>query len=274
MPEWPRKVTEQKAEAGAIISYEGLDWIDISPKGIPAPLIDTEKGPVWGRFEAKDLTKMEYVADVDDSEEEILKEMGRIDFEPRTGKHAYEHSKRKDGEDAYELIQKDGTWLLSANTPKTIRHIIAKTLEHEAAINPRINECTAHISLRLIRPEHTEYWANEAGEAHFDGTDDINYVVTSAPGTVQYLPDSPVAVIDPDVQKNNFTQPAEKWFREKGAPDGLAASSMLPMKLYRFDDSTLHSIPWDMPAVSAENSGKPRFFFRITFSPEAPWKGK
>ncbi len=110
------------------------------------------------------------------------------------------------------------------------------------------------VTLRLIRPHHHVNWDSQKGP-HFDGPFDAKfnaYIVASEPTTVQY---SGKIDLDPTFQHSQWlSKDPETVIQEQN----LIPASILPMKLYRMNQHTMHSIPWNWM------SEKMRFFLRVT----------
>jgi hypothetical protein len=206
------------------------------------------------KHEKVPYTPFELVGDIDDTEEEILRELEGLEYD-ENGDAQLPRA---------ELV--NGRWQLDSSVPGTVRRMFEKAVSDEASRHRRYRFDKAFVSVRLIKPEHEQFW-RENQNIHSDATGTVSgYIATSAPGTVQYLADAGTNPKLP-VQNPDALEPAEDWYKREGMDQGFRASSILPMKLYHMDENTYHSVPWDLHAQNSEGKKKNRFFFRVLFLP-------
>jgi hypothetical protein len=242
-----------------------IEYLALTPR-LPEG-VSTGEEQEMSHAKQEPMTRMEFIGDIEESESDALKDIQNLAYDS-DGVHV-------DSEAYGYIFHERGTWFINAQMPPVIQHIFIKALAHEALINPNLSVYAAEISIRLETSEYQEHRKARDNKPHFDA-EGSSYLVASAPGTVQYVQDSPDGTLDPQtaasIDSLRFNISAERWFTERGLAKSIAASSVLPMKLYRFDEHVLHSVPWAVPE-SGEGETQPRFFCRVSFRPPSAYRG-
>jgi len=191
------------------------------------------------------LPAAEFVGDVPYTSEQMIQSIENLSFNEYASHITF-------------ADQNDGAWHIPKNLPAPILDIFRAVLSHEAAINPQIDQYVGGtVDIRLIGPEHNQEWTRENMGQHLDGIS-TSYIVSSAPTTIQY-----VGALKGGYKTREYRSAAgngEEWSQRPAVSKSVVPSSLLPMKLYRYDETLLHSVPWNIDSLT-----EPRFFCRIGF---------